>query len=980
MFFVQTSFGQFITTWQTLSDNKTITIPTNSAYTYDYNVDWGDGTTSANQTGDASHNYVLKGTYTVSITGTFPAIYVDYSDARPFLKTVVQWGNNPWKSMESAFEGCNYLIITATDIPDLSNVTDMSYMFSAINLNFDEDDDVWNIPNIENWDVSNVTNMSSVFNFMQGFNQDISGWDVSNVTNMSQMFRILRNFNQDISGWDVSNVTDMSFMFDLAESFNQDISGWDVSNVTDMKEMFEGASVFNQDIGDWDVSKVTDMNKMLDDSGLSSDNYDALLTGWAAQTLTPNVSLGATGLIYCNSIAARTILTSEPNNWTITGDDTNCSAITLIPNTNFEQALIDQNIDSDGIINGQVFTADIENLTSVNVSGKNITDLTGIEDFTALEILHVFDNSLTIIDVSQNLELKDLRCFNNQITVLDVSNNTKLEDLRAFDNSIETLDLSNNLLLESVKVYNNALTSLNVKNGNNSNITTFEATGNSSLTCIDVDDLSFTNTNWTDIDSQTSFSLDCSSTGGGTVSIPDAYFEDYLESIGAGNGINFDGLADATEVAALTSVDLNGLGTVENLSGIEFFTSLTYLNVSGNIIESVDLSSNTLLFYLDVSDNSLTSLDVSNNTKLGSLIVSNNNLTSLDVTELIDLETLRCNSNQLSELNVTENTLLTELSCNFNSLVNLNLFSNTNLEQLYVESNSLEYLDLSQNTSLTTITVILNSLIGLNIKNGNNTAISNASFAAFDNPSLSCIQVDDVNYSNSNWAQIDMSSSYSENCTPVNDDCSFPIPITLGQDTPGNTVSASAGVNNPNCAQSGIVLFDVWYQVEAPASGSIVLNLSAQPLKAKIAIYNSCTDPQPFACDEDTLSVDNLTPGQTYYIQVWLEAISGGRIVTTETGGFILNVEDAEVLSTSDIETESLNLSMYPNPTDGDVTIKLANNEIIKNIEIYSLTGKKVLETKNEETLINVHQLSKGIYLVKVLGNRKTYVKKLIVK
>ena len=99
-----------------------------------------------------------------------------------------------------------------------------------------------------------------------------------------------------------------------------------------------------------------------------------------------------------------------------------------------------------------------------------------------------------------------------------------------------------------------------------------------------------------------------------------------------------------------------------------------------------------------------------------------------------------------------------------------------------------------------------------------------------------------------------------------------------------------------------------------------------------------------------------------------------------QTGGFILNVEDAEVLSTSDIETESFNLSIYPNPTDGDVTIKLANNEIIKNIEIYSLTGKKVLETKNEETLINVHQLSKGIYLVKVLGDRNTYVKKLIIK
>ena len=131
-------------------------------------------------------------------------------------------------------------------------------------------------------------------------------------------------------------------------------------------------------------------------------------------------------------------LTSAPNNWTITDEGKNCSAITLIPDTNFEQYLIDANIDSDGTINGEVFTTDIENVTQVSATGRNITDLTGIQDFTNLETLRVFDNALTSLDVSQNLELKDLRCFNNQITELDVTNNTKLEDLRAFDNSIET--------------------------------------------------------------------------------------------------------------------------------------------------------------------------------------------------------------------------------------------------------------------------------------------------------------------------------------------------------------------------------------------------------------------------------------------------------------------------------------------------------------------------------------------------------------
>ena len=96
-------------------------------------------------------------------------------------------------------------------------------------------------------DVSNVTNMSWMFDCSH-FNGDISNWDVSNVTNMSFMFKN-SEFNGDISNWDVSNVTDMSFMFSNSK-FNGDISNWDVSNVTHMGGMFEN-SEFNGDISKW---------------------------------------------------------------------------------------------------------------------------------------------------------------------------------------------------------------------------------------------------------------------------------------------------------------------------------------------------------------------------------------------------------------------------------------------------------------------------------------------------------------------------------------------------------------------------------------------------------------------------------------------------------------------------------------------------------------------------------------------------------
>ena len=145
---------------------------------------------------------------------------------------------------------------------DTSKITDMSRLFDGVFDCYDRD-----FSGIELWDVSNVTDMSSMFS-CSSFNQDISSWDVSNVTNMSWMFAN-SPFNQDISSWDVSNVTNMSWMF-YKSSFNQDISSWDVSNVTDMSSMFSDSD-FNQDISSWDVSNVENMSGMFYGSPFNQD-------------------------------------------------------------------------------------------------------------------------------------------------------------------------------------------------------------------------------------------------------------------------------------------------------------------------------------------------------------------------------------------------------------------------------------------------------------------------------------------------------------------------------------------------------------------------------------------------------------------------------------------------------------------------------------------------------------------------------------
>ena len=266
--------NEFVSIWNSGSD-KQIKLPLEVSGTYNFDVYWGDGSmntiTSYNQT-EVTHYYLNSNTdYTVTISGTIEGFtFKNQPTYRTKFKKVVSWGNLKLGNSGYYFAG-------NTSVTDFSEISDTLDLTGTTNLTgmFKEIDDVGSINNIENWDVSGVTNMSEMF-WGTNFNDNISAWNVGNVTNMSLMFFATNSFNQPIGTWDVSSVIDMQLMFGDALLFNQNLDLWDVSNVTNMLGMFRRAFSFNGDIYSWSVCSVSNMDSMFE----NAQTFNIDLSNW----------------------------------------------------------------------------------------------------------------------------------------------------------------------------------------------------------------------------------------------------------------------------------------------------------------------------------------------------------------------------------------------------------------------------------------------------------------------------------------------------------------------------------------------------------------------------------------------------------------------------------------------------------------------------------------------------------------------------
>ena len=453
---------------------------------------------------------------------------------------------------------------------------------------------------------------------------------------------------------------------------------------------------------------------------------------------------------------------------------------TYVPDDYFEMALIALGYDS-GELNDSVATGNINSITALNVHERNISDLTGIEDFIALEYLSCVNNKISKIDISNNVNLDFFDCTHNQLTDLDVSKNLNLTYLNCGENQLETIDLSQNRALKRFSCYNNKITSinldsnqelerlicqyneievldvskniklieidclgnklrkLNLRNGNNYYMDV-DARVNPELFCIQVDNpvLSAGYAGWRK-DQKASYSEDCENFKVEMTYIPDDNFEQALIDLGYDSGPLNDSVL-TSNINTLTILDVSNK-QIDSLEGIQDFKSLKSLIFDNNNLTNINISNNTELTYLTCDNNSLTSLDVSNNQKLTILRCYNNNISELDLTALHFLISLDCSKNRIPGLDLSNNSLLEFLSCGANLLTELDVSNNISLEDLLCSNNLLKTLLIGNNSNIYRINCFnnkieeldvsncpvlrdfdchQNNLKSLNIKNGNN--------------------------------------------------------------------------------------------------------------------------------------------------------------------------------------------------------------------------------------------------------------------
>ena len=497
------------------------------------------------------------------------------------------------------------------------------------------------------------------------YSNQLTALDVSK----NEALVLLNCSNNALSALDVKANTALRVLY----CYDNQLTALDVSKNMALEEML----CYDNKLTTLDVSKNTALTILY--------CYGNQIRGKGMQTLIN--SLHSTGGYLCvytsattdgNEINTIQVGEAKAKKWTVTErngssevDYAGIHAIT-IDETNFP--------DNDFLLwaKAQTFADDdyltdkeAAGVTAIDISGKGITTLKGIEHFTALKTLNCSGNNLDAIDLSKNTALEELNCSSNILSALGVTANTKLKKLNCSGNQLTALDVTKNTSLTELYCYRNSIrdegmqTLISSLHQNGGTLYAYDTTSDQNeMTTTNVADAKAKKWQvkaWDGskyMDYAGLFAVYINATN-----FPDAAFRNYVGDFDQ----NTNGYLTENEINVVTDISVP-LMDITSLKGIEYFTALTTLDCNGNKLTALDVTKNTALENLICVGNQLSALNVANCTTLYTLDCSENKLTTLDVTKNTALQMLYCNDNQLTALDMTANTSLSTLYCHGNKI------------------------------------------------------------------------------------------------------------------------------------------------------------------------------------------------------------------------------------------------------------------------------------------------------------------------
>ncbi len=432
--------------------------------------------------------------------------------------------------------------------------------------------------------------------------------------------------------------------------------------------------------------------------------------------------------------------------------------------------------------------------------------------------------------------------------------------------------------------------------------------------------------------------------------IPDANFEQKLIDLAIDSDLTINGRVLTSDINVVTSLYIYS-NNLHNLTGIEDFTSLQSLAINGcNNLTTLDLSGNPNLTYLECYNNNLTTLNISNNVLLGFINCRNNNLTTLDVSNNVNLSSIYCMNNYLTILDVSHNLNLVILYCYYNNITNLDVFNNTNLVEFHCDNNQITTLNISNNPLLKLLTCSNNLLTSLTITN-----VPQFVRLHCENNQLTVLNTNNIPTiknlfcSNNLFTTIDLSNNLQLTSLYCSDNNNL-INLNLNNDSLLNILYCN---NN-----------------------SILSNLSIQNGSNSLlngTYSNSATPPTYYNRFDSTgnpslhcIFVDDVANCNTN----WLGKDATSNYVSTQ--------QDCDNLQNEEFVANLF--SIYPNAVNNVLFIENTNNNVIQKIVVYDLMGNTVIEQNADSTQLNFTNISGGLYLVKIITEKETIIKKIVKK